>query len=291
MLVSRKDHMIRDLNLFMKGADQAQNEFDDMARQVEAFNANDKDDFMAALDAAIPFVFANTPDHADTGIELEVACLSPLPFKFTLLEVPTGHEPLLRMYNKQAWASMMDHYFTKINFHGFLVRDEKELRAIWPITHADIKAKADPRVGTRWVEHGAMYVIDRTTGDVIHSTFLDSDGVTDGETAKKTVAMVSGAILSLHADGMISVPHEGVRRNKAKARKMGLPFKGPDFNIVKIDPNAKRYIGTDEGSHASPHIHWRRAHLRTLADGRKVPVRRCIVGVTGELRDNIYHIN
>lgn len=32
------------------------------------------------------------------------------------------------------------------------------------------------------------------------------------------------------------------------------------------------------GSHASPRLHFRRAHMRTLADGRRVMVQQCLVG-------------
>ena len=67
--------------------------------------------------------------------------------------------------------------------------------------------------------------------------------------------------------------------NSVRARK-GKALLEYEHKIVKIDPALTRMPGVVAlgGSHASPRVHWRRGHIRTLEDGRKVQVKPCIVG-------------
>jgi hypothetical protein len=66
------------------------------------------------------------------------------------------------------------------------------------------------------------------------------------------------------------------RLNKARERKGRAPVGTKIFvSFAKTLPNARG------GTHASPVPHWRRGHLRTLADGRVVPVSPSIVAWVG----------
>lgn len=49
--------------------------------------------------------------------------------------------------------------------------------------------------------------------------------------------------------------------------------------LVTIDYDSLKVPGSNRGgSHASPRVHWRRGHIRTLASGHKTLVRACLVG-------------
>lgn len=51
-----------------------------------------------------------------------------------------------------------------------------------------------------------------------------------------------------------------------------------EYRILTIDmASAERAEG--EGTHASPRLHWRRGHVRSLEDGRKIAIKPCLVGV------------
>lgn len=67
--------------------------------------------------------------------------------------------------------------------------------------------------------------------------------------------------------------------NSLRARK-GKPLLEYEHKVVRIDPALTRMPGLVAlgGTHASPRMHWRRGHVRTMADGRKVQVKPCVVG-------------
>ena len=64
---------------------------------------------------------------------------------------------------------------------------------------------------------------------------------------------------------------------RAKKGKTLLEY---EHRTICIDPALTRMPGmvSAGGSHASPRLHWRRGHIRTLVAGRKVEVKPCIVG-------------
>ena len=72
-------------------------------------------------------------------------------------------------------------------------------------------------------------------------------------------------------------PAPDVKLNKARAKRGRFPLK--EHSIVTIVPNRFITAGPDQGgTHASPRLHWRRSHLRTLADGKKIIIPRHLVG-------------
>lgn len=67
--------------------------------------------------------------------------------------------------------------------------------------------------------------------------------------------------------------------NAKRVRKGEVPL-DYEHTVVSIDPTVLRLPGVvaQGGTHASPRLHWRRGHIRTLQGGRKVQVRPCVVG-------------
>ncbi|ACP24472.1 hypothetical protein NGR_c06790 [Sinorhizobium fredii NGR234] len=77
---------------------------------------------------------------------------------------------------------------------------------------------------------------------------------------------------------------EGI--NRARARRGRAPL--PRRSVVRIAPEAIRYIvPQDAPVEVAPRElvapHYRRAHMRTLRSGRRVPVRSCVVNGNGEM--------
>ena len=77
-----------------------------------------------------------------------------------------------------------------------------------------------------------------------------------------------------------------INTNRIRSGKPPLEF---EHKVVCIDPALTRIPGMVAlgGTHASPRIHWRRGHIRTLQDGRKTQVKPCIVG--DKTRGTIIH--
>jgi hypothetical protein len=109
-----------------------------------------------------------------------------------------------------------------------------------------------------------------------------SDGITEAETrwyagCLGTTLLYSG-LGCLNAQGInVSEHKEPKFINTQRAKKGKVPVFG--YRWVTVDPGLLRMPGVrGYGTHASPRLHWRRAHKRTLADGREVLVRACLVG-------------
>ena len=63
--------------------------------------------------------------------------------------------------------------------------------------------------------------------------------------------------------------------NKARA-KLGKVLI-PEYHVVHIRPVRETGDGPGTGTHASPHAHYRRGHIRELSNGKKVWIKACIV--------------
>jgi hypothetical protein len=90
--------------------------------------------------------------------------------------------------------------------------------------------------------------------------------------------LLYSALGCLNAQGVVTTDRPAPKMLNEKRRKKGHP---PIFayRLVTIDPAILRMPGVrGAGSHASPRLHWRRGHKRTLPDGRRVLVRACLVG-------------
>lgn len=109
--------------------------------------------------------------------------------------------------------------------------------------------------------------------------------------AGKAMQFVLGAAsMLLSRDVTTTIEPAPTRLNARRAEKNKPPIN--DVNVVKIVAGAEaayRAAGETFGTHASPKLHWRRGHLRTLDRGgekeRIVPVAPCLVGANESARD------
>lgn len=65
-----------------------------------------------------------------------------------------------------------------------------------------------------------------------------------------------------------------LKQSRVKKGKMPL-F---EYKTVHIKQNTKRNMNKGEGKHASPRVHLRRGHIRTLQSGKTTWVQSCVVG-------------
>ena len=91
-------------------------------------------------------------------------------------------------------------------------------------------------------------------------------------------------------------PAAGLNAHRIKKGKVPL-F---SHHVVTIDPKRIVYEhgdGTDANGikRASPRLHWRRGHVRTLSSGKKVGVPPCIIGAKaggdGPVIDKTYRVS
>ena len=104
-------------------------------------------------------------------------------------------------------------------------------------------------------------------------TGLSDNSIRDNTTNLKwvTTSFVS-LINSKSTQTTVSEPPE--KLNKARARRGKAPMLSVRYVDVPAIESTARGTG---GTHASPRLHWRRGHMRRLAD-RLVPVSPCLVG-------------
>jgi hypothetical protein len=96
--------------------------------------------------------------------------------------------------------------------------------------------------------------------------------------SQKYTQYAMAAMACIGAKG-VKIRHEEApyKLNKSRAKR-GV---GPIFShsVVEIDLSQIEREGPDlGGAHASPRLHWRRGHRRTLSHGKSVRVRACLVG-------------
>lgn len=107
---------------------------------------------------------------------------------------------------------------------------------------------------------------------------LDWSTISWENNAKNIGQYVLQALVCLAAKG-IKLEQATPSRVINKLRKAKGKPPQAEHHIVVIDPERiLREPRNEHGTHASPRMHWRRGHIRTLADGRKVQVHACIVG-------------
>lgn len=63
-------------------------------------------------------------------------------------------------------------------------------------------------------------------------------------------------------------------------KKRGKKGKQPLISYINL--NVKRYDSLSTGAGTTVKPHWRRGHVRTLQDGRKIPVKPCLVNFIGD---------
>jgi len=86
------------------------------------------------------------------------------------------------------------------------------------------------------------------------------------------------AIEVLSLSNVYTVENQPPKHINAKRKKKG---KIPFFSYHTLHIGNPRKKGSNEemkGSHASPRLHFRRGHIRTLSDGRRLWINACLVG-------------
>lgn len=111
------------------------------------------------------------------------------------------------------------------------------------------------------------------------------------DVASPPIWMMYAAIGLLGAEGVTSAARTpSARLNKDRERKGRLP--SHPYSEIVLTPLAQRNVSRcGEGKGPSPITHWRRGHLRTLDDARRVTVRPCIVNAdAGEPAKRQYRV-
>lgn len=132
------------------------------------------------------------------------------------------------------------------------------------------------------VVHGAA-LGKITLGELSYVATNNTDSKTNDNLAVESAAVAYSMLtvtLGLMSTGSgVSQDIVRVKDDKRRALSGKLPLEY-EHTVVRIDPALLRLPGlvAAGGTHASPRLHWRRGHLRTLLDGRMVSVKPCIVG-------------
>jgi hypothetical protein len=93
------------------------------------------------------------------------------------------------------------------------------------------------------------------------------------ETAQKLIQVLACMETSHVHFERVTAP---AKLNKARTAR-GKPLLS-EHTIVTIDMSSITEKGDATGAHASPRLHWRRGHIRTLQSGAKIKVKPCLVG-------------
>lgn len=112
---------------------------------------------------------------------------------------------------------------------------------------------------------------------------LDGEEISDHE-KRFVMGNLSVFFTSLmtKSQGYVATPKMGYTSRKRVAKGLAPLF---EWRTVVIEPQKpSQSLG---GTHASPRLHERRGHLRTLSDGRKVWVKPCWVGDAN--RGTVFH--
>jgi hypothetical protein len=225
-------------------------------------------DYVAGFaDSAAQFDMGNLGELSDDVVaELEGYAIAlyengllKLPFKETIFsyQAPTKNQYLMIATedNGQFTLDVFFYFYKSAMLTGFLsigVRLSEERQAQFKsIAFAQFNNEKDPKI--------ANDITRRVSGDVA-GIFFSMCAILNAEGVETRV---------------VAAP---ARLNKKRARQ-GKPLIG-DIHEVTIRFGGKRYLpsGAPKGG-GSRRMHWRRGHIRRLADGRVTNVRPALIGV------------
>jgi hypothetical protein len=137
------------------------------------------------------------------------------------------------------------------------------------------------------------FVYDRTDplnpDGTIRIKLIDNDNKDPltKESVQVTVALLSVFLVSVHSDKPVDAYQPVAKQSfiNAKRAKKGKPplYEWRTVAIEPVRPKAEPQGGT----HASPRLHDRRGHFRTMRSGKKVWVKACKVGDAS--RGTVFH--
>lgn len=123
-------------------------------------------------------------------------------------------------------------------------------------------------------------VIDMMSGEAFgYESFMSSSRYDQAKSFVKMNLNVFALMECLSCSNIEYIDNPAPRFINEKRMKKGkAPFYTYKTLHIKIGDNENAQTVPGSGSHASPRMHLRRGHVRTLSDGRKIWVQHCIVG-------------
>lgn len=120
----------------------------------------------------------------------------------------------------------------------------------------------------------------------------------DHRSAAGEIGMLGYLLMMLHSRSTESRTEPAPDKlNKARIKKGNSPI--PEHRVVSIVPyriakDIRREYGDAGFLRASPRLHWRRSHIRTLESGKRIPIARMLIGYKAddgrEMVTQEYHV-
>jgi len=132
-----------------------------------------------------------------------------------------------------------------------------------------------------WIHYGTMVQIGRMLDPPEQLMLLDEDGLADRDMVVTNSERALQYSLTLAL--FLSTKHAAIKPVEGASEAVNLrrerDGKKPifEYRVLTLAP-AEQIRAALGGTHASPRLHWRRGHLRTLPTERIVPVKPCLVG-------------
>jgi len=213
-----------------------------------------------------PFGEIYNAEILETGKEFYAEELLPLPFdevelhfKYPIYEVDM--EAKIKLIVRQSKQDGELRHDARAEF-------ETREKDVW----MELPTRFEYKVDSKFLEHK---VLDSNEFSSLFANTLQ--GVDEGE-----VWLGEMLVMCLMAVNLPQYEHKEVKiaekLNKRRAKRGKPPLK--DYIQIQMRPEYRKALSAGEGIAKTPH--WRRGHVRTLADGRKVPVKPCMVNFRGE---------
>lgn len=249
-----------------------------------------------AIEGAQHFVFENMPIERDSDKEMTLPGLEqdehdlfsegllPLPFQTCWFEAPAVAAPEYLCFLLRETESG----FTVDSFR-VIERPQRAVQFTGQVWHVTRSAPGlEPRVSTSDPFGGAALMNEyyRDAG-----LLLDPDTMIVSEV--NFILYLLLMLCSRSTEFRTEPAPEKLNRSRRKKGKAPIPA----HRIVSIIPRgvvrdyrAAEAEAAERGPRASPRIHWRRSHVRTLADGKRIAIGRTLVGYRRDPdRDQVTH--
>ena len=176
--------------------------------------------------------------------------------------------------------------FDNQGFSYILVAKQKDDEIIWTMFGSGLNYSNGIKKNGWYCENLAITV--SRDGEHINAFLLDSDKQVDVVAALKDnedqfhfavlwIMKVIRAIEVFSLSNVFTVENHPPKFINAKRKKKGkIPFFS--YHTLHIGKPRSGKSGESIGTHNSPRLHFRRGHIRKLADGRRIWVNACLVG-------------
>jgi len=128
-------------------------------------------------------------------------------------------------------------------------------------------------------------------GEELRASFIAWNPAYKNLFEKSSQCAVAAVITTLMLMATKNVKKEKIdiseKLQKARSKKKKPPLSG--YTVINLDGLMKKNM---DGTHSSPRPHWRRGHIRTLQNGRKIPIPPTLINAElGEAKPNTYTLN